>query len=226
MWKKLLFILLFVVELFSSSIYEMKGNTQTFKDVPKGSVKRYVQELEKTGVHSPVEYVMLGITYEFGIKDEGIKKNIKKAEKYYRLAYKNKITYGGIRLALLLLQKEKVNDAEKILENMYFSNDFQEEMSYKEKSIILSILKKIAKDEKKFDKEFFYLNESVKNFKNDKDALKLFYIKYYGLNGIIQDNKDAEYYLNIACQNVKSQEVYNFCSSSPLIIKEKKNGSK
>lgn len=213
--KKIFIIILLSLHLFAiENINNNRNMAQLFSGVK--DVKSYIHLIEKNGVNNKQEYTMLGITYEFGIPKEGIKKNKEKALFYYKKAYDTKQTYGGIRYAVFLIYNKKYKKAEKVLDDLYFSFDKND----KENAIIINLEKKMAFFNGNQKKLNFFEYENASKNKNDLDALSIFYKKYYGNSMMEKDKKGAEKFLNIACKNAKHKKVIDFCMNSDLITRK------
>jgi len=221
--KKILFLATFLVaSLFSMDLSGLSNPSQVSNMMQKynlnnNDVKQYINSIEKNGVHNPGEYIMLGITYEYGIEKAGIKQDKNKAKFYYKKAHESKITYGTIKYAIILLNEGKIKKADKMLMDLYFSD----RKSDTEAKIIIALKKETSKFLKKNDEYLFFLTEGAEKYHNDDDALELFFVKLNGTNGVEKDVKEAEKYLNIACKNIKHKEVFEFCKNSNMIVRIK-----
>lgn len=180
-------------------------------------VKNYVESLERKGVNHPSEYIMLGLTYDYGIKEAGIKEDKKKAKFFYRKAIDNDIVYGNIRLAILLAEEGNIQEASAILDKAYFS----QKQTIDEDKIILNIQIQLAKKNKDNPKLYYFLKEDYDKYKRASSALDLFFLKYYGAKDIEQDLNEAEYFLNQACTNKNADSnIIKFCNTSSLVQKK------
>lgn len=215
--NKIIVILVF----FSTILFSFGAGNFVIKDVKISSlpsdnkdVKEYVEKLEKEGVNHPNEYIMIGLTYDHGIKEAGIKENKKKAKFFYKKAIDKNIIYGNIRLAILLAEEGKLKEASRVLDDAYFSR----KQTIDEDKIILNLEIQLSEKMNDSAKKYFFLTEDSKKYKNPDSELSLFFMKYYGKNGIAQDLAEAEKYLNKACTNNKiTDSVKSFCENSSLI---------
>lgn len=218
--KVFLSLLIMVSVLFAMNISESMEDLRkkNISELPEDNkdVKSYVEKLEKSGVNHPNEYVMLGITYEFGMPKAGINKNLKKALFYYNEASKEGIVYASIRKSIILLDEKEYLKSENILDKVYF----EKKQTIEEDKIIIVLSLNLAEINKKSLKKYFFLKEYADKYNNAEAALEIFFMKYYGKSGVERDLKEAELYLNKACLSIEIKEsTKSFCLNSNLIEK-------
>lgn len=180
-------------------------------------VKDHVEKLEREGVSHPSENILVGITYEYGIKEANIKSDRGKAIHYYQAASKAGIVYGDIRLAILYASNGLMDEAMERLDYAYFSK----KQTIDEDKIILDFEIQLNEEKKDYLKMYYFLMQDVEKYQNSNSQLKLFNLKYYGKGSVLQDLDEAFYYLNEACLNPnKSQTVDFFCKNNIFYEKD------
>jgi len=218
--KKVFVLFCFSISLLYSfdlgSIGENNLKVSKTSSLPKDNkdVKRYVENLEKNGVSHPSQNILLGITYDFGIKEANIKKDEKKAIMFYKRAIKAGIVYGSIRLSIIEAKNGKMEDAINTIDQAYFS----QKQTINEDKILLNFAIQLNLEKKDFLKTYYYLKEDVRKYQNPDSQMKLFFLKYYGRGEVEQDIKEADYYLKEACLNPKAtKDILFFCKNSKLV---------